>query len=203
MGKFYYVTFMLMPLLIGPEIKEVKKRKERAKELEGIDLSNIVSNTRRRSTTSFVPPPRPKLPPKEDKNDDKKDDSSNDDASDGDKDDDDDEDDDSSQSEEFNEGIFASIYILQWWFADLRCFYLLGISFLVQLSFPVFSFLLNTGLLDALLVACFCAAITAIFLFLWLKFHNGNIPLLSKFQNFVCTGHVRRLSLLAYVDNFR
>lgn len=85
------------------EIKEVKKRKERAKELEGIDLSNIVSNTRRRSTTSFVPPPRPKLPPKEDKNDDKKDDSSNDDASDGEKDDDDDEDDDSSQSEEFNE----------------------------------------------------------------------------------------------------
>jgi len=39
------------------EIKEVKRRKERAKELEGIDLSNIVSSTRRRSTTSFVPPP--------------------------------------------------------------------------------------------------------------------------------------------------
>ncbi|KAJ8551202.1 hypothetical protein K7X08_000572 [Anisodus acutangulus] len=85
------------------EIKEVKKRKERAKELEGIDLSNIVSNTRRRSTTSFVPPPRPKSPPKKDKNDDKDGDSNEDDVSDDDKDDDDNEDDESSQSEEFNE----------------------------------------------------------------------------------------------------
>ncbi|XP_010436441.1 PREDICTED: DNA ligase 1 isoform X3 [Camelina sativa] len=41
------------------EIKEVKKRKERTKELEGIDTSNIVSSSRRRSTTSFVPPPKP------------------------------------------------------------------------------------------------------------------------------------------------
>ncbi|CAN8246889.1 unnamed protein product [Cochlearia groenlandica] len=39
------------------EIKEVKKRKERTKELEGIDTSNIVSSSRRRSNTSFVPPP--------------------------------------------------------------------------------------------------------------------------------------------------
>ncbi|XP_021740367.1 HIRA-interacting protein 3-like [Chenopodium quinoa] len=44
------------------EIKDVKKRKERAKELEGIDLSNIVSSGRRRSTTSFIPPPKPKIP---------------------------------------------------------------------------------------------------------------------------------------------
>lgn len=44
------------------EIKEVKKRKERARELEGIDLSNIVSSSRRRSTTSFTPPPKPKIP---------------------------------------------------------------------------------------------------------------------------------------------
>ncbi|XP_015056538.1 protein starmaker-like [Solanum pennellii] len=85
------------------EIKEVKKRKQTAKELEGIDLSNIVSNTRRRSTTSFVDPPRPKSPPKNDKNDDKDGDSDADGASDDDKDDDDDEDDESSQSdEEFN-----------------------------------------------------------------------------------------------------
>ncbi|KAG7557075.1 Histone chaperone domain CHZ [Arabidopsis suecica] len=41
------------------EIKEVKKRKERTKELEGIDTSNIVSSSRRRSTASFVPPPKP------------------------------------------------------------------------------------------------------------------------------------------------
>ncbi|KAH0713914.1 hypothetical protein KY289_009873 [Solanum tuberosum] len=87
------------------EIKEVKKRKQTAKELEGIDLSNIVSNTRRRSTTSFVAPPRPKSPPKNDKNDDKDGDSDADDASDDAKDDDDNEDDESSQSdEEFNEG---------------------------------------------------------------------------------------------------
>ncbi|KAF9687222.1 hypothetical protein SADUNF_Sadunf02G0071200 [Salix dunnii] len=44
------------------EIKEVRKRKERAKELEGIDLSNIVTSSRRRSATSFVAPPKPKVP---------------------------------------------------------------------------------------------------------------------------------------------
>lgn len=43
------------------EIKEVRKRKERAKELEGIDTSNIVSSSRRRSTTSYVAPPKPKI----------------------------------------------------------------------------------------------------------------------------------------------
>jgi ribosomal protein L12E/L44/L45/RPP1/RPP2 len=42
------------------EIKEVRKRKERAKELEGIDLSNIVTTSRRRSATSFVAP-KPKV----------------------------------------------------------------------------------------------------------------------------------------------
>ncbi|KAI3733153.1 hypothetical protein L1987_64371 [Smallanthus sonchifolius] len=42
------------------EIKDVKRKKERAKELEGIDTSNIVSGSRRRSTT--FPPPRPKEP---------------------------------------------------------------------------------------------------------------------------------------------
>ncbi|XP_047311871.1 glutamic acid-rich protein-like isoform X2 [Impatiens glandulifera] len=45
------------------EIKDVRKKKERLKELEGIDMSNIVSSTRRRSSTSFPPPPpKPKLP---------------------------------------------------------------------------------------------------------------------------------------------
>ncbi|KAI3820102.1 hypothetical protein L1987_13960 [Smallanthus sonchifolius] len=42
------------------EIKDVKRRKETAKELEGIDTSNIVLGSRRRSTT--FPPPRPKEP---------------------------------------------------------------------------------------------------------------------------------------------
>ncbi|GER28258.1 hypothetical protein STAS_04040 [Striga asiatica] len=38
------------------EIKDCKKRKDRAKELEGIDTSNIISSSRRRSTFSFTPP---------------------------------------------------------------------------------------------------------------------------------------------------
>ncbi|KAK9758256.1 hypothetical protein RND81_01G218500 [Saponaria officinalis] len=44
------------------DIKDVKKRKERAKELEGIDMSNIVVSSRRRSATSFAPPPKPVIP---------------------------------------------------------------------------------------------------------------------------------------------
>ncbi|KAG9451082.1 hypothetical protein H6P81_011047 [Aristolochia fimbriata] len=48
------------------EIKAVKKKKERAKELEGIDTSNIVSSSRRRSSSFFTkpsPPPPPPPPP--------------------------------------------------------------------------------------------------------------------------------------------
>jgi hypothetical protein len=37
----------------------VKKRKERAKDLEGIDTSNIITSSRRRS--SFIPMPVPKV----------------------------------------------------------------------------------------------------------------------------------------------
>ncbi|CAA7400892.1 unnamed protein product [Spirodela intermedia] len=51
------------------EIKAVRKKKERAKELEGIDLSNIVSSTRRRSTSSFAIPPKPELPAESDEDD--------------------------------------------------------------------------------------------------------------------------------------
>lgn len=72
------------------EIKEVKKKKERARELEGIDMSNIVSSSRRRSATSFVPPPKPKIP---------------DESESGDSEDSDDEDNDSDDSDdEDNEG---------------------------------------------------------------------------------------------------
>ncbi|MED6114059.1 hypothetical protein PIB30_076681 [Stylosanthes scabra] len=101
------------------EIKEVRKKKERAKELEGIDLSNIVSSSRRRSVTSFAPPPpppKPKIPPKipvETNGDDAKgsdhdkDDEVNDDEEDEEDEDDEEEqdssDDEESQSDEFNE----------------------------------------------------------------------------------------------------
>ncbi|XP_044474688.1 enolase-phosphatase E1-like [Mangifera indica] len=81
------------------EIKEVKKKKERARELEGIDMSNIVSSSRRRSTTSFVPPPKPKIPELSDSSDE---DSDNDDDSDN-VDENNDDADDGSQSEEVNE----------------------------------------------------------------------------------------------------
>lgn len=101
------------------EIKEVKRRKERAKELEGIDTSNIVLGSRRRSTSHFIPPPKPKEPiepdgdDSEDNDNDDGDDSEDTDKDDGDdsedtnKDDGDDQDEDdnvhASQSEEVHE----------------------------------------------------------------------------------------------------
>ncbi|KDP32787.1 hypothetical protein JCGZ_12079 [Jatropha curcas] len=91
------------------EIKEVRKRKERAKELEGIDTSNIVSSSRRRSTTSYVPPPKPKVPVESDSdNSDEDEDEDEDDDDDDEEEENDEEDDgendgdDESQSEEEN-----------------------------------------------------------------------------------------------------
>ena len=89
---------------MNSDIKEVRKKKERAKELEGIDMSNIVSSTRRRSTTSFVPPPRPKIPVEKDGE------NTGDDGEDEEDDDDDNEDSDDSQSEESNEGKFFIVF---------------------------------------------------------------------------------------------
>lgn len=43
------------------EIKSVKRKKERARELEGIDMSNIVSTSRRRSIINFIPTPKQKI----------------------------------------------------------------------------------------------------------------------------------------------
>ncbi|KAK8580251.1 hypothetical protein V6N13_143368 [Hibiscus sabdariffa] len=85
------------------EIKDVRKKKERARELEGIDMSNIVSSSRRRPTTSFVPPPKPKIPDVSD--DDESEESDEDDSDDDDEDNDEEEagDDGNSQSEESEE----------------------------------------------------------------------------------------------------
>ncbi|KAG0480299.1 hypothetical protein HPP92_011157 [Vanilla planifolia] len=46
---------------INGEIRSVKKRKETARELEGIDMSNIVSTSRRRSTSNYIPVPKQKI----------------------------------------------------------------------------------------------------------------------------------------------
>ncbi|KAM7253115.1 hypothetical protein ACFE04_025733 [Oxalis oulophora] len=68
------------------EIKEVRKKKEKAKELEGIDTSNIISSSRRRSRGSFIPPPKPQIPDESDnsENSDENEDEDNDEDSDGD-----------------------------------------------------------------------------------------------------------------------
>ncbi|TKY74282.1 transcriptional regulator ATRX-like isoform X1 [Spatholobus suberectus] len=92
------------------EIKEIKRKKARAKELEGIDVSNIVSSSRRRSTTSFAasPPPKPKVPVETSGKDAEGGDIDNDDEDNDNEEDEEDEeedsgDDDGSQSEEFND----------------------------------------------------------------------------------------------------
>lgn len=91
------------------DIKEVRKRKERAKELEGIDMSNIVQSSRRRSTMSFIPPPKPKISVDSDADDTENsddgsdDENSDEDNSDGDVDDNDVEENDDSQNDEPHE----------------------------------------------------------------------------------------------------
>ncbi|XP_017237172.1 uncharacterized protein LOC108210416 [Daucus carota subsp. sativus] len=91
------------------EIKEVRKRKERAKELEGIDMSNIVQSSRRRSTMSFIPPPKPQIPVESDaeesenSDDGTDDDNSDEDKSDGDVDDIDMDEQNDSQTDEPHE----------------------------------------------------------------------------------------------------
>lgn len=104
----------LLFLNIFTEIKEVKRKKERAKELEGIDVSNIVLSSRRRSTTSFAAPPKPKVPVETKTNGDDAEDSDDDNDNEGNDEEEDeeeeeeensDDDDDGSQSEEHNEGM--------------------------------------------------------------------------------------------------
>lgn len=95
------------------EIKEVKKKKERARELEGIDMSNIVSSSRRRSATSFVPPPEPKIPDESESgdsedSDDEDNDSDDSDDEDNEEDDGNDDGDAESKSEEVKEGKLST-----------------------------------------------------------------------------------------------
>ncbi|KAK2442209.1 glutamic acid-rich protein [Trifolium repens] len=96
------------------EIKDTNRKKARAKELEGIDMSNIVSSTRRRASISFAapPPPKPKIPVETSGKDTKGSDNDNDDEGNDNEEDEEDEeeeedssddDDDGSESEEFNE----------------------------------------------------------------------------------------------------
>ncbi|KAK4756221.1 hypothetical protein SAY87_006348 [Trapa incisa] len=77
------------------QIKAFKRRKDRAKELEGIDMSNIVSSSRRRSTSSYVPPPKPKI----------RVDSESEESEDSDDDDDDDDDDEDEDNNEENDEV--------------------------------------------------------------------------------------------------
>lgn len=95
------------------EIKEVKKKKERARELEGIDMSNIVSSSRRRSAMSFVPPPKPKIPDESESgdsedSDDEDNDSDDSDDEDNEEDDGNDDGDAESKSEEVKEGKLST-----------------------------------------------------------------------------------------------
>ncbi|KAK3014237.1 hypothetical protein RJ639_008080 [Escallonia herrerae] len=94
------VLFVAVFLACYTKIKDARKRKERAKELEGIDMSNIVLSSRRRSTTSFVLPPKPKVPVESDGDDTEDTDKGDDNDSDGDGNDNDAENSGDSKSEE-------------------------------------------------------------------------------------------------------
>ncbi|KAK1436454.1 hypothetical protein QVD17_02234 [Tagetes erecta] len=87
------------------EIKDVKRRKERAKELEGIDTSNIVQGSRRRSTS--FPPPRP-VEPIVSSDDDSEDEDG--DGSDGDEDGSDDQEEDVRATQSGEEEVHAETF---------------------------------------------------------------------------------------------
>jgi hypothetical protein len=59
------------------EIRAVKRRKEKAKELEGIDTTNIISEPRGRRAASnfFLPPPQYKVSDEDEEDSDDEDDS--------------------------------------------------------------------------------------------------------------------------------
>jgi ribosomal protein L12E/L44/L45/RPP1/RPP2 len=111
---FKFTGYIFPFFLIFLEIKDTNRKKARAKELEGIDMSNIVSSTRRRASISFAapPPPKPKIPVETSGKDTKGSDNDNDDEGNDNEEDEEDEeeeeedssDDDGSESEEFNEG---------------------------------------------------------------------------------------------------
>ncbi|KAI4339717.1 hypothetical protein MLD38_024627 [Melastoma candidum] len=83
------------------EIKDVRKKKEREKELEGIDTSNIVSSSRRRTTSRYLPPPPPPKPKEPDEEEDSDDEEG--DEEDEEEEDENDDGNEDSQSEEQSE----------------------------------------------------------------------------------------------------
>ncbi|KAK4747334.1 hypothetical protein SAY87_026371 [Trapa incisa] len=83
------------------EIKEVKRRKDRARELDGIDMSNVVSSSRGRTTSSYAPPPKLNIP---DDSESEESEDSDDDGEDEDTDEEIDEGSVDSQSEDADEG---------------------------------------------------------------------------------------------------
>lgn len=84
-------------------MKVVRKKKERAKELEGIDMSNIVSSSRRRTSSSYIPLPKPKI--EVDSDEDDEDEENEEDT------DDDNEDDVSGSGGESDEGMGFSLWL--------------------------------------------------------------------------------------------
>lgn len=90
----------------------MKKRKQREKELEGIDMSNIVTSSRRRSATNFVVPPKPKVPIESDSDDAEDTDEGDEDDDDNDDEEEENEEDGSkSQGEDSNDGMFLELRI--------------------------------------------------------------------------------------------
>jgi len=97
LGGALFVKYFTVSHFLSSEIKAVKKRKERAKELEGIDMSNIVSSSRRRSAFSYTPPPKPKIEAESDEDGEE------------DEDDDNEEDSDEGDNEDSSEGSDGGI----------------------------------------------------------------------------------------------
>ncbi|KAG4930765.1 hypothetical protein JHK86_047726 [Glycine max] len=97
------------PSSLDKPSKEVKRKKARAKELEGIDLRNIVSSSRKRSTSSYTSSPPTKTKVLVETSSNRVEGSHNNNENNDNE--EDNSDDDGSQSEEFNDGTID----VEWW----------------------------------------------------------------------------------------